>query len=104
MNMVLRAIFDLLVGGPRRVTTIGIVVAHVGWIFFIPGLFGYAHKIVIDAIDGEGIKTFAEMYPRLPLWWVPESLPAMALAIATLLAGVAVVFVGRRVDRLYGLT
>ena len=97
----MRLIFDYLVGKPGRLTSIGKVTGHIGWFFSLAALFGWFPGAVEDAVAHQGHKSLGELYPQLPLWWVPESLPASVLVVAALIAGVWIVTFGHRIDRLY---
>lgn len=46
----------------------------------------------------EVTKRLSEVYPSLPLWWVPESAAGVLAAILGVAAGFVVVNIGRRID------
>lgn len=97
----MKAFFDYLIEKPYRLTNVGKCIAHLGWFFSLAGLFGWFGTTVIETFTHKGPQKLVELYPELPLWWVPESVLANGLSIAALVFGGYVVIVGRRVDRLH---
>lgn len=97
----MRQLFNFMVGSPGRITALGSILGHVGFAFFVSGILSRIPGIVDDLMSSEGVKSLSQLFPYLPLWWLPESAPTIILAFLTMLAGIYVWTIGRRVDQLY---
>lgn len=68
------------------------------------GLYGQVAVRAANVMQATGSaapsRTLAEMYPHLPTWWVPESIPAAILVIAIYGVGVWAVIRGKRLRRM----
>lgn len=100
----IRLIFNFAVGKPGRLTAAGSAIGHTGFFFTWAGLFSRFPGMVGTILFGEELRTLSELFPQLPLWWLPESVLGLCFSAATLIAGVYLWALGRRVDRLYQST
>ena len=47
----------------------------------------------------EGVKSLADIYPSVPVWFVPESIAGFLLALAILIAGLVCLSIGKSLAR-----
>lgn len=101
----MRTIFNFMFGKPGRVTRIGECVGYIGYFFSMAGFFGKMPGMVIAAFNNGSIdfRPISELYPSLPLWWVPESGATIILALLMCVAGLYIRSFGHMVDALYSV-
>ncbi len=97
----MRFLFDFFVGKPGRLTAFGKIVFHIGWAILLAGIFGALSRTIPEVLMHQEPKSLAELYPSLPVWWVPESTLGFLLALILTAGGAWIALAGRRVDRLY---
>lgn len=92
---------------PQRLISVGRSLCMLGIVLLLAGLLGYVLTTTISSIfslaanaQSQPVKTLAEMYPSLPTWWIPESVPSFIFAIMLMAVGVAIVFAGEKYERI----
>lgn len=95
-----------LVEEPGRVTSIGRLMVRVCCALVVAAaIANFATKVTSIALSIGGSleqqKALADIYPGLPLWWVPESTLAIAASILGIGVGYIVFLSGRMIDRQY---
>lgn len=89
---------------PGRVTSLGRFVNWLGGAVLIFAAVGYfvteASNISLKhPRQLQTAKTLGDIYPSLPLWWVPESFLGVALAVVVFVWGFYLIGYGKRLDR-----
>lgn len=90
---------------PGRITKFGQLNFQVGAFLLIAGALGQVATTAINILptiakQSEHTKMLVDMYPSLPLWWVPETgFGAVASMLLTLI-GICLNIHGKHVDRL----
>lgn len=95
-----------LVEEPGRVTSIGRSIVLASCALLVASAIGnFATKAANIALSiggrSEQQKTLADVYPGLPLWWVPESNAGVVASILGIGIGYIIVMNGRKIDRLH---
>lgn len=96
-------IFTYLVEQPGRVTDMGRLIVRVCCGLLVAAAVGnFATKATNIALSiggkPEQQKTLADVYPGLPLWWVPESTIAVVASILGIGVGYIIFMSGRKID------
>lgn len=91
-------------GNPRRITVLGRFLAILGLALLVAGIFGAHARIAFVVIMGFNSrfpieKSLEELFPQLPVWWIPESIPGFLGVILLLSAGIYVFFAGRKISK-----
>jgi hypothetical protein len=90
---------------PGRITGLGRLLVQFGAFLLLSGAFGRLATGTINILptlakQPETTKTLADIYPELPLWWVPESLLGAVASGLVLVAGICIALHGKNIDRL----
>lgn len=90
---------------PGRITRPGQFLARLGAFLLLAGAIGRfvtgTNSILPTlAKQPETTKFLADIYPALPLWWVPESWMGTLVSVLMLAAGLCLSVHGKRVDRM----
>ena len=98
------AITDFFLSKPQRITIAGGLLFRIGAALAFFALVGRLATVGISAIASMGgtaapARSLADVYPALPTWFVPESVPGYFGALLLLAAGTALVVTGKRVER-----
>jgi hypothetical protein len=88
---------------PGKITGLGRKFAYCGALLLLAGAIGQFATRTTNILptlthQAESTKMLADIYPTLPLWWVPESFVGAISSIVILIFGLALVSCGRRVD------
>lgn len=97
-------ILTYLVEEPGRVTSIGRVMVRMCCGLLVAAAIGnFATKATNIALSigakMEQQKSLADVYPGLPLWWVPESTFAVVATVLGIGVGYIVFLTGRKIDQ-----
>lgn len=97
-------LFIQMIDRPQTVMFWGRLLTNVGGLASIAGLCGQIAVKATSALSHLGpasppTRTLAELYPSLPIWWVPESAFGYALAIAVAALGIWLVTATKRMNR-----
>lgn len=90
---------------PGRITAPGRLLVQLGALLLLAGAIGRVATGAINILptlarQPETTKTFADIYPTWPLWWVPESLLGAAATVLLIVAGIGIALYGKSVDRM----
>ncbi|MEC4718277.1 hypothetical protein RY831_03895 [Noviherbaspirillum sp. CPCC 100848] len=93
---------------PNRISGAGRTLIRVGGFLFVMGIVGKALAVFLSAFQPlvqqpKATKTLTELYPTLPLWWVPETAFGFIGSGLLVVAGFCLVIYGQRTDRLFKL-
>lgn len=92
---------------PSRLLVLGRGLFKAGAVLILVGLFG---NIVTSApatllnMTGQvaASRTLAQVYPSLPVWWIPETVVGYFFASMLMAAGLYFVLVGKRLRKFLG--
>jgi hypothetical protein len=92
-------------GRPGRIKRSGKWIAMTGASLMMAGAIGLfvtraTNVIQTMAKQTETTKALSDIYPTLPLWWVPESWFGIFVSVVLIVVGVAVSSYGKDVDRM----
>ena len=104
----LNAIQDYFYGKPGRLTAVGRTVTITGAALLVAAAWGSFVTGAINklpTLSGQqaGTKTLADIYPTLPLWWIPESGFGTFTALILVISGLVAYAGGRCIDRLHNM-
>lgn len=93
---------------PNRITGPGRILIRVGGFLFVMGIVGKALAGFMSSLQSlvqqpQAAKTLTELYPTLPLWWVPETAVGFIGSGLLVVAGICLVLYGQRIDRFFKL-
>lgn len=96
---------DYLYSEPGRLSGIGKLLAQFGVFLFLAGAIGHFATSTINVLptlakQPETTKTLADIYPTLPLWWVPETWLGVITSVILAVAGICIALHGKSVDRM----
>ena len=96
---------DYFYSEPGRITSLGRLIFQIGSFLLIAGAIGRVATGTINILptlarQAETSKTLADIYPSLPLWWVPETWFGAAAAGLLIVGGICLNIRGKQVDRL----
>jgi hypothetical protein len=91
---------------PNRISGPGRTLIRVGGFLFAMGIVGKTLAAFMSAFQTlvqqpQAIRTLTELYPTLPLWWVPETAYGFIGSGLLVVAGLCLVLYGQRIDRLF---
>lgn len=97
-------LFHYFYSKPGRITQPGRLLVLLGAFLIMVGFFGRLATTTINILptlaqQRQTDKSLAEIYPTLPLWWVPESIAGGALCVLLIAGGLLIFFYGKSVDR-----
>jgi hypothetical protein len=89
---------------PGRITAYGKFLALVGAILLVAGAVGRVATVSVNVLptlaqQPETNKTLSDIYPTLPVWWIPESLVGGAFCIIVIALGFYIFLHGKATDR-----
>jgi hypothetical protein len=89
---------------PGRITSLGRFLNWLSSVLFLSAAVGHFVTTASNILPKhpgqlQTAKTLADIYPSLPLWWVPESFPGLALVVPVFIAGIYLTSYGKRLDR-----
>ncbi len=92
---------------PRRITRAGRLLAISGLALLVAGIIGAYARIAFVVIMGFNSrvpieKSLEELFPQIPVWWIPESILGFLGAILLLSAGIYLFFAGRKISKHLG--
>lgn len=101
----LERLTDYLYSEPGRIAGFGKLLALCGAFLLVLGAIGRLATGAINILPTlaqqlQTTKNLADIYPTLPLWWVPETLLGGALSVFLIAVGMCVFLHGKNVDRL----
>lgn len=101
----LERIWMFFLENPRRLTALGKILLETGGALLIAGSIGHliCASYGIEASLTHKAPTpvsLADVYPDLPLWWVPESAFGYILSCIITVAGVYFVRTGKRLTKI----
>jgi hypothetical protein len=92
---------------PNRISGPGRLLVRIGGFLFVMGIVGKALAGFMSALQSlvqqQATKTLSEIYPTLPLWWVPETAVGFIGSGLLVVAGFSLVMYGQRIDRLFNM-
>ncbi len=66
-------------------------------------VLGVVADVIVTALrhsrHDDAYRWIADVFPALPTWWVPETVPGVLAVIAVGAAGLVLAYEGRRIDR-----
>lgn len=87
---------------PGRVKNLGRFFALLGGTLFLFSALGYfvtaANNLPTILGHSQPAKTLADVYPSLPLWWIPESLPGLIFSVLIVVIGFFLHNFGKNLD------
>src|SRR4051812_18210479 len=97
-------LFIQMIDRPKTIMFWGRLMVSVGAFALIVGLRGQVAVEATSALSRLGgasppTRTLAELYPALPIWWIPESAFGFALAIGAAALGAWLVTATKRTNR-----
>lgn len=97
-------LFIQMIDRPQTVMFWGRLMVNVGGLALIAGLWGQVAVKTTSALShprpaSPPTHTLAELYPSLPIWWIPESVFGYALAIGGVALGIWLVTATKRARR-----
>ncbi|AGU51515.1 hypothetical protein VAPA_1c44420 [Variovorax paradoxus B4] len=97
-------LFIQMIDRPKTVMFWGRLFVNVGGLACIAGLWGQLAVKATSELSHPGpasppTRTLAELYPSLPIWWIPESAFGYALAIGVAALGIWLVTATKRMNR-----
>lgn len=100
----MKRIIEYFLCKPGKLSRIGKYTALFGAFLLLAGAWGNFVTGAINIIptfarSPASAKTLVDIYPTLPLWWVPESLVGVIVAVLLLVVGFWTNTCGRRLDR-----
>lgn len=101
----LERIHEYFYSEPGRITGHGRLICQLGAFLLVVGAIG---RVVTTAINisptiakqPETTKMLAEVYPALPLWWVPETWYSAIACILLIVGGLCLNAHGKQVERM----
>jgi hypothetical protein len=89
---------------PGRISGIGKLIFQLGAFLFVAGAIGRVATIATNILPTvskqlQASKALADIYPAVPLWWVPESWIGLTMSVLLIVSGVCLVSYGKNVDR-----
>ena len=90
----LERIYENLYSYPEDARQIGAFLQWISFVFFLVGLLS---NVLVQATslmqglilkNGKTESSMAQLMPSIPTWWIPESVPALALIALLGIAGV----------------
>ncbi len=96
---------DYFYGVPGRIAQLGRWMVLTGAFLIVAGAIGQvmvrtANAFSVLAKQTESTKVLADIYPTLPLWWVPESWFGIFFSVAVIAIGIAVNTYGKKIERI----
>jgi len=96
---------EYLYSEPERLTKPGRLLARLGAFLILAGAIGRLSTITINVLPAlanqpQTSKALADIYPTLPLWWVPESWLGLAVSMSLIAIGICLTLHGREVDHM----
>jgi hypothetical protein len=89
---------------PGRITPYGTFLTLIGAFLLLAGAIGRVATGTINVLptlaqQPETNKTLSDIYPTLPVWWVPESLVGGAFGVIIVALGFYIFYHGKAIDR-----
>lgn len=99
------ALADFFVSRPTRLIDLGRVLAWLAAALAFATAVGHLAVTASAAITQIGgtnsaVPALADVFPGIPTWWIPQSIPAFLLVAAILAAGIACISTGRKLKRI----
>lgn len=96
---------DYFYSEPGRITEPGKFLTLFGAFLLLAGAIGHRVTATINVLpmvaqQPPTTKTLADVYPMLPLWWVPESWLGLATSVFFIMIGMCIALHGKKVDRI----
>lgn len=96
---------DYFYDEPERITQSGKWMIMTGAFLMVAGTIGQvvvraANTLLVLAKQTDPTKVLADIYPTLPLWWVPESWLGIFFSVAAIAIGIAVNAYGKKFERI----
>lgn len=96
---------DYFYSEPGRITGLGRFIVQFGLFLLLAGALGRVATGAINIIptlarQAATSKTLADIYPSLPLWWVPETWFGLLGSLFLIVGGLFIHAHGKQVDRL----
>ena len=96
---------DYFYSEPGRITEPGKLLSRFGTFLLLAGAIGRfvtgTNNILPTlAQQPQATKSLADIYPTLPLWWVPESWLGVISSVLLIAVGMSVALHGKNVDRM----
>jgi hypothetical protein len=95
---------DYFYSEPGRITGPGKLLVLLGCFLLLVGAIGRLATGAINMLptlaqQNQTTKALADIYPTLPVWWVPESMVGAALSLLAIAVGAYVFLHGKTIDR-----
>lgn len=95
---------DYFYSEPDRITPYGRLLTLVGAFLLVAGALGRVATGAINILptlarQPETNKTLSDIYPTLPVWWIPESFTGGAFCIFMIALGLCIFLHGKTIDR-----
>lgn len=101
----LERIHEYFYSEPGRITGLGRLIFQLGAFLLFVGAIGQVATTTINILptiakQPETTKMLADVYPSLPLWWVPEAWYSAIACVLLIVGGLCLNVHGKQVDRL----
>ena len=99
------ALINFFLNKPSRLAGAGHAVFGATAFLLIAGMYGRVATVGVAAILGMSgasthTRTLEDIYPNLPTWWIPESAFGFTLSAALAMAGIILILIGRKWQRI----
>ena len=96
---------DYFYSEPGRISGIGRLIFQLGAFLLVAGAIGRVATSAINILPTvskqlQTSKALADIYPTLPLWWVPESWIGLTMSVLLMVSGICLASYGKDVDRI----
>lgn len=104
----LSQIVDFFYSKPHRISQPGRIMVQIGGYLFGLGVAGKAMALFLTAVQSlaqqpQTAMSLSEIYPTLPLWWLPETPFGFIGAGLLIVTGACLAMYGKQVDRIFGI-
>lgn len=105
LNGIFNALADFFVWRPTRLIDLGRVLTWLAAALAFAAAVGHLAVTASAAISQIGgtnsaAPALADVFPGIPTWWIPQSIPAFLLVAAIFAAGITCISTGRKLERI----